>query len=141
MLHFLSRKAFALLFFCACTLSGFSLDFTFTAYTWPGGYNISCHGLSNGSIDVTVVGGKAPYTYNWSNSALTEDLSGLAAGSYTLTVTDADGDHVTKSITLYEPDALGIMLDHLDYGEGYAISTNGGADGTIGASVSGGATP
>ena len=54
--------------------------------------------LANGSIDASVSGGVAPYTYAWSNGATTQDLSGLLSGSYTLTVTGANG--CTRSITV-----------------------------------------
>lgn len=49
------------------------------------------YGFNNGAIDLIVTGGTAPYTYNWSNGAATQDISSLAAGSYTVTVTDATG--------------------------------------------------
>lgn len=42
------------------------------------------------NADVTVSGSTGPYTYSWSNAATTEDLSGVAAGTYGLTVTDAN---------------------------------------------------
>jgi len=53
-----------------------------------------------GTIDVTVTGGTAGYTYNWSNGETTEDLSNLSAGIFDLTVTDANGCIATLSDTI-----------------------------------------
>ncbi|MGH1338662.1 MAG: choice-of-anchor L domain-containing protein [Aureispira sp.] len=52
---------------------------------------------ANGRIDLTVAGGSAPYTYLWSNSATTEDLTNLSAGTYTVTITDNTGCIVVQS--------------------------------------------
>ncbi len=48
-------------------------------------------GFTNGAVDLTVVSGTAPFTYAWSNGATTQDISGLAPGSYSVTITDATG--------------------------------------------------
>ncbi len=54
------------------------------------GIDANC-GLSNGSASVSVSGGTSPYNYNWSNGGNTSAISGIPAGSYTVTVTDANG--------------------------------------------------
>ncbi|MEO1438125.1 MAG: HYR domain-containing protein, partial [Bacteroidota bacterium] len=51
----------------------------------------SCPNANDGSIDVTITGGTAPYTYAWSNGSTAADQIGLPAGAYTLDITDALG--------------------------------------------------
>ncbi len=51
----------------------------------------SCTGSKDGAVDITVSGGTAPYTFLWSNGTTQEDVSGLAGGLYSVTVTDAAG--------------------------------------------------
>jgi len=56
--------------------------------------DILCFGASTGAIDITATGGTSPYTYAWTGTgvaAATEDQTGLAAGSYSVIVTDANG--------------------------------------------------
>ncbi|MDV7402086.1 hypothetical protein RZS08_62265, partial [Arthrospira platensis SPKY1] len=48
-------------------------------------------GLANGGLEIVVLGGTPPYTYNWSNGAVTQDIFDLAAGDYKVTVTDSNG--------------------------------------------------
>ncbi|MBU0763906.1 MAG: SprB repeat-containing protein, partial [Bacteroidetes bacterium] len=59
------------------------------------GTDLACNGDNDGTIDLTVTGGIAYYTYEWSNDSITEDLSGLAGGTYEVTVTDNNGCTVT----------------------------------------------
>jgi uncharacterized repeat protein (TIGR01451 family) len=49
-------------------------------------------GLNNGSINLTISGSTAPYTFLWNNGATTEDIYSLAAGSYNVTITDNAGN-------------------------------------------------
>ena len=49
---------------------------------------VVCYGGTDGDINVTVTGGTPAYTYLWPNGASSEDLSNLAACTYTVTVTD-----------------------------------------------------
>ncbi len=52
---------------------------------------VDCYDPEDGKIDVSASGGTSPLSYKWSNSAILPDISGLAAGNYALTVTDANG--------------------------------------------------
>ncbi len=54
-------------------------------------------GLTNGEVNLTVSGGTTPYVINWSNAASTEDLAGVAGGTYTVTVTGGNGCSATAS--------------------------------------------
>lgn len=99
--------------------------------------NASCKGGNNGTITLTPIGGTSPYSYVWSNGATIQSLSGLEAGSYSVTITDANGCTTTNSATITEPSTI-ITL--------YATSKNasacGGSTGSINLTVENGtATP
>ncbi len=69
--------------------------------------NVPCFGTSNGSIIASPSGGTAPYTYAWIPSGgTTATASNLSAGTYTVTLTDANGCSTTASATLTEPTPL-----------------------------------
>ncbi len=95
--------------------------------------NINCNGEATGDIDITVTGGTMPYGYNWGNSITVQDPSGLSAGTYTVTITDANGcTQVGPAVTLSEPDALSASSSATP------VSCNGDSDGTITLNVTGG---
>ena len=66
----------------------------------------TCNGYTDGSIEAFPSGGQLPYTYQWSNGQSGKTASGIAAGAYTLTVTDATGETATASISVTEPPVL-----------------------------------
>lgn len=92
----------------------------------------TCNGGSNGGIDQTVSGGTPGYGYSWSNGDTTEDVSGVMAGNYVLTVTDNNGCTEMDSVSVGEPSAVSISLTVM------APLCNGDQNGQIFASVSGG---
>ena len=66
----------------------------------------TCNGYTNGQVDIEIVGGTAPYTYQWHDGQTTKDLFGVAGGPYSLTVTDASGCTTTLDGDLGQPDAI-----------------------------------
>ncbi|MEL7160385.1 MAG: SprB repeat-containing protein, partial [Bacteroidota bacterium] len=67
------------------------------------GEDIGCFGLASGTATATVTNGTAPFTYLWTNGGNTATITNLNAGTYGVTVTDADGLTGSGSITLTEP--------------------------------------
>ncbi len=96
--------------------------------------NVSCNGGANGSATVSVSGGTSGYTYSWSPSGGTAaTATGLAAGTYTVTVTDANACQATQSFTITQPSALNATAASQTN-----VSCNGGTNGSATVSVSGG---
>ncbi len=99
--------------------------------------SVSCNGNSDGAIDITVSGGSGSYTYSWSNSSTSQDLSGLAAGSYTVSVDDDNSTcSVTNTFLVTQPAVLVVTNDSFTN-----VKCNGTATGAVYVSVSGGTTP
>ena len=104
---------------------------TLSATTTP----VACNGGSDGAIDVTNGGGTPPYYYAWSNGLTTQDIGNLVAGSYGLTITDANSCDISQSWNIDQPGALvtdAVVTPIFCYG-----ATNGAID----LSVTGGTLP
>jgi hypothetical protein len=91
----------------------------------------TCADLNDGSISTNVSGGTAPYTYSWSNSATTANISNLSNGAYEVVVTDATGCDTTMSFQLDYTTQISIAVNATD------ASCNGGEDGSIVATATG----
>ena len=68
--------------------------------------NVTCIGGSDGAIDLSVSSGTPGYQFTWANAAVTEDLSGLAIGTYSVTVSDLNSCSNTTSATLIQDDQI-----------------------------------
>jgi hypothetical protein len=72
---------------------------------------VSCNGGADGTATVVVTGGTSPYSYLWSNGSTDQTVTGLVAGTYTVTVLDANGCVVTAdAISITEP-ATPVMVE------------------------------
>jgi hypothetical protein len=99
--------------------------------------NVKCNGSKTGSATATATGGTPPYTYSWNCTPVqtTATATGLAAGSYTVTVKDAKGITATAVATISEPPALNISATSTN------VLCNGGTDGSATTTVTGGSSP
>ncbi|QTN38384.1 T9SS type A sorting domain-containing protein [Cryomorphaceae bacterium] len=97
--------------------------------------NVSCSGEADGSIAVTVSGGTTPYSFLWSNGSSSQNLTGLSAGTYSLTVTDNGGQSSSFNAVISEPSALILLASATDE------SISGASDGAAQSTVSGGTPP
>ncbi len=95
---------------------------------------IKCHD-EKGSIKSKVSGGVAPYTFQWSNGETGADVYNLDPGTYTVTVTDANGKSDTHSATIdAAPTAIKVTAEVVH-------ATENMNDGSIALIVSGGTAP
>ncbi|WP_445455651.1 LamG-like jellyroll fold domain-containing protein [Flavobacterium sp. HNIBRBA15423] len=107
------------------TLQNFALNGTTSNWVTPGAVisgiesgivasqtNVSCNGNLNGSATVNVIGGAGNYTYDWTPGTPTGDgtssVSGLSAGVWICTITDALGCVRTQSFSITEPDVVNV---------------------------------
>lgn len=77
-------------------------------------YAVSCNGSVDGRIKVQAAGGTPGYQYNWdllSGAVQSDSISGLAPGTYTVTVEDANGCNLNVSLVVGEPDPLEVFID------------------------------
>ncbi len=99
---------------------------------------INCNGHQDASLSADVSGGKQPYTYTWSGAGKefkTESLKEVAAGMYTLNITDATGAKISKQYEITEPKLLKVTADDIK------PASTGNEDGEATINVTGGTVP
>lgn len=101
--------------------------------------NVNCHGGSTGIATINATGGTAPYAYTWNTSPAQAGAtaSNLTAGTWTCTVTDANGCAATRSVTITQPAAplVGSLIAQTD------VNCFGAGTGSATVSISGGTAP
>ncbi len=99
--------------------------------------NVLCNGGNNGSATVTAGGGTPGYTYLWAPPGGTNATQGgLTAGTYTVTITDANGCTASTTVTITEPPVLTANITATTN-----VSCFGGSNGSSTVTVAGGTTP
>lgn len=98
--------------------------------------DILCNAVCNGSVNLNPTGGTPGFSYNWlPNVSNTVTATGLCAGVYNYTVTDALGCKVTNTITITQPPATTLTISNT------SVTCNGACDGTATGNMSGGTLP
>ena len=123
---------------CSITLSSTINEPTVALSSSTSQVDVLCNGNSTGSIDLTVTGGTSPYTYSWNTTPVqtSEDIANLQAGTYTASITDANGCLTNSIVTISEPSALIATLDNQSN-----VTCFGGNNGSVSITPSGGVSP
>lgn len=105
---------------------------------------MACYGLSTGAINITVTGGTTPYQFLWTGpdsfTSTNEDISGLVAGNYSLSLTDANlCNTFTLDTVIKQGNQIVVDVDTISNYAGFGTKCFGSSDGFIQTTVSGGA--
>ncbi|MBN4062544.1 T9SS type A sorting domain-containing protein, partial [Bacteroidales bacterium AH-315-I05] len=68
--------------------------------------DVSCNGYNDGAANLTVTGGFTPYAYSWSTGATTQNISGVSANTYTVTITEYCGSTASDGVTITQSSIL-----------------------------------
>ncbi len=117
-----------------------ALSNALTAVNAGNGFNVSCFGGANGSVNSAPGGGVGPYSYSWTGpgafSSSNANISGCQAGTYTQTITDINGCTFPTSITLTQPTPLTASINVNNH-----VSCRNGTNGRATATPTGGVGP
>lgn len=93
----------------------------------------NCNGAATGSATAEPSGGTSPFTYAWSNGNMEATANNLEAGTYSVTIFDANDCEIVGNVTLGEPPVLGLMVSSTS-----SALCNGDANGSASLSANGG---
>lgn len=97
--------------------------------------DVDCFSNNTGTATVMPNGGSLPYVFNWSDNQTTPTATDLAAGNYTVTITDQNGCMLVQATTIIQPTALNVTVNTTDETAANA------KDGTAAALATGGTPP
>ena len=99
--------------------------------------SVSCLGDTNGTATANPTGGIGTYQYSWSTTPVqtSQTATGLAPGTYGVTITDDNNCSIIDSVTITSPTAIDITISAT------SVTCNGDCDGTALATASGGTAP
>ena len=95
----------------------------------------NCYDSEDGAIDLTYASNAMPVEISWSNGLMFEDNLNIAAGEYSVTITDSNDCEQTETFTLTSPQELYLALNAIDASCDYTL------DGMIESDVLGGTSP
>jgi gliding motility-associated-like protein len=95
--------------------------------------NASCFSFCDGALQIAVQGGTPAYQFTWSNGATADQLADLCAGSYTVTITDANGCALVQTYTITQPVEFIATIQVVQH-----VSCFQGADGQLTVTATGG---
>ena len=93
---------------CSNKLTGLTLDEPEEFKLVDNTRSVTCFGKADGATEIEAGGGTAPYNYFWPDGSNAQLRTDLAAGVYTIGVTDYNGCYYTENITIAEPDPLDV---------------------------------
>ena len=97
--------------------------------------NVSCSGMQNGSIGLTITNAQSAYTLLWSNGDTTQTISGLSPGVYTVTISEIDHCAFSDTFTITQPPPLRALTTDTN------VTCHGGHNGSVYISPYGGTPP
>ncbi|MFW5877566.1 MAG: T9SS type B sorting domain-containing protein, partial [bacterium] len=116
----------------------FGLDQPEELYTDINPTPIACYGFNTGAADLSVSGGVPGYSYSWSNGNITQDISEVPAGTYSVTVTDQNSCIIVDRVDITQEDKININMEVPEQYNGAMVSCYGEEDAEIYTSVNGG---